>query len=261
MPKNNKATITESVAKGGMSAAMPYILLGGAAYLGFRYLSTKTNPSNIAGGAIEYVREKTGSIADGVSGYVQEKTGSIKEKTKEIIDKGNENAILKYITPDIQRPSEMTGTQQIALENYKKGNVTTKTVAAEGSLYNKIFGGKTSSIDPVAMGIPGANIANDIAGLTKQIQSGKVPETININGKTLTKVTPPGVNIANDIAELTKQIQSGKVPETININGKTLTKVTPPSTVKASSGGYSVARESGTTVNRGKYETIKVKKK
>jgi hypothetical protein len=71
----------------------------------------------------------------------------------------------------------------------------------------------------------------------------------------------PGANIANDIAELTKQIQSGKVPKTININGKTLTKVSPPSTVKASSGGYSVARESGTTVNASKYAPIKVKKK
>jgi hypothetical protein len=111
-----------------ISAALPYILLGGATFLGLRYLSQKTSPSNIAGGAIEYVRE-----------IVNTTTDSIKDKTNKIIDAGNENAVLKYITPDIQRPTEMTETQKTALEEYKKGNVTTKTVADPNSLYAKLF--------------------------------------------------------------------------------------------------------------------------
>jgi hypothetical protein len=142
---DTKTTIVESAAKGGMTAAMPYIFLGGAAYLGYRYLSEKTTPSNIAGGVNEHVKELVKTTID----TIKDSTKTVIDRTNQLIDEGNDNPILKFITPDIQSDPTGTGSKEdIALENYKKGNVTTKTAAAENSLYNILFGEKTiNSID------------------------------------------------------------------------------------------------------------------
>ena len=142
MPQNDtKTTIVESVAKGGMSAAMPYILLAGGAYLGYRYLSEKTNPSSVASSVSDYVKE----IVETTTNTVTNSTETIFDRTQQLVDEGNDNPILKFITPNIQSTSDYTREQQTALENYKKGNVTTKTAAAENSLYNYLFGDKDNN--------------------------------------------------------------------------------------------------------------------
>lgn len=73
---------------------------------------------------------------------ISESFTTLSTSANNLNDGMNDNPILKYIAPDIQRKEDMTTPQKTALSNYKSGNVTEKTVAAEGSLYNTIFGGE-----------------------------------------------------------------------------------------------------------------------
>lgn len=73
MPDKNDATIVESAAKGGVSGAMPYILLGGAVYLGYRYLKDQ-----------EWLPGQ--SIIDNISNTITETKKKVTETTKKVVD-------------------------------------------------------------------------------------------------------------------------------------------------------------------------------
>lgn len=79
-----------------------------------------------------------------------------------------------------------------------------------------------------------------------------------------TGTTPYAPATAADIKQAVKDYNiitgTARAASSSSSGSGTAKITTLPATVKASKGGYSAARDSGTTVNKGKYETIKVKK-
>jgi hypothetical protein len=262
--------------------------------------------SNTATTYIEKVTEKVESLKNEI--------GGITEKVESLNNEMNDNPILKYIAPDIQRPSEMTETQKTALEEYKKGNVTTKTVADPNSLYSKLFGKKqvvTPNLPEKKISISSlpsipTSAATHFEAATKIYKNPpnlpekkisisslpSIPTSAATHFEAATKIykNPPNLpekkisisslpsiptsaathfEAATKIYKNPPQLPEKKIsvtslpsiPTSAAGSGKSSSsgssKIT---TVKVSSGGYSVARESGTTVNQGRYAPIKVKR-
>lgn len=128
--------------KGGTSAVMPYVAVIGALGVGYFLLKDKTQ--NFIGAAgnrvIERTSETVKEVVNNTTKNISESFNTLSTSANNLNDEMNDNPVLKFIAPDIQRESDYTPEMETALNNYKKGNITEKTVAAEGSLYNKIFG-------------------------------------------------------------------------------------------------------------------------
>jgi hypothetical protein len=274
----NKSTVIKAGSVG--SSLLPAIAIIGVGYLGYKAISGM-NFGGITGGITGGI---PGGIAAGISERVESlknEIGGITEKVESLNNEMNDNPILKYIAPDIQKPSEMTETQKTALEEYKKGNVTTKTVADPNSLYSKLFGKK----QVVTPNLPEKRIsltslpsipAPDAVQFEQAMKIYKNPPSLPEKKISISSLPSIPADAAKHFEQAMKiyknppQLPEKKIsvtslpsiPTSAAGSGKSSSsgssKIT---TVKVSSGGYSVARESGTTVNAGKYETIKVKKK
>lgn len=78
--EDTKTTIVESAAKGGMSAAMPYVVVIGGGLLAYKYL--KDEAPNFIGGA--------GGIAGGVNEYVKEIVKTTTDKVNDGLSRVND---------------------------------------------------------------------------------------------------------------------------------------------------------------------------
>jgi hypothetical protein len=208
--EDTKTTILESAAKGGMSAAMPYIFLGGAAYLGYRYLSEKTNPSTIAGGVNEYVKEivktTTETVKETATNNVITDTifGSADAKNKlssgtDIVVNADNPAMKANITggfvPDEYRQLQKDAVplSQKVKEYLNLGGGTTKSEMAQ-----LITGGKLHA-NGVVTGGNSKVIGRSSVQLTTGYFSGVVPNTLSVQGNIAS-----GAKVVSDNANANK---------------------------------------------------------
>lgn len=139
----DKKDIAKAGAVSGASAVLPYVAVVGGGLLAYKFLKDDAENLIVGGGrVIERTSEAVKEIVNNTTDTISTSTTEILDSGKQLNDDMNDDPVLKYFAIDIQNPDKMANTQKTALSNYKKGNISEKTVAAPDSLYNKIFGGK-----------------------------------------------------------------------------------------------------------------------
>lgn len=217
-----------------MSDQTDMLSLGAVAVLGY-YLIKKLQP----------VTDAAAAATNTVTSYVEKVT----EKVEHVTDNVSiiKDTAERYYTPSgiVEAAGEKAG-QNLNLSDSDKNK--TQTVIDNAKKVNDY-----SLVTTPAVGA-GVNLFLDYTqGLVKGSGSkSSVPVASPFTG-----ITPDAGKYADAFASMYAPKVSGSP------SGSTSSPVVKQdysSTVKASKGGYSAAKSAGTTVNAGKYETIKVKK-